>query len=153
MGNVLAAFQTKLTPTYKPMDCFQNGLEGKQQGEQVDLWKVFPRKFHSEFHRNLLYRHVCFYLSFILVLTAISVSKGHEYWKIKFILLDLLMSWTSNLRLLPQIICTSQLAAWPLPWTCWVGTTSQPGTILQPICPNPLPGLSRPARYQGFILE
>jgi len=79
MGNVPAMFQTKLAPTYKPMDRFQNGLEGKQQGEQADLRKVFPRKFHLEFHGNLLYRHVCFSLSFILVLTAISVSKGHEY--------------------------------------------------------------------------
>src|SRR5467141_5389439 len=62
MGNVPATFQTKLAPTYKPMDWFQNRLEGKQQGEQADLWKVFPRKFHLEFHRNLFYQHVCFSL-------------------------------------------------------------------------------------------
>jgi len=52
----------------------------------VDLQKVFPRKFHSEFHRNLLYQHVCFALSFI------SVSKGHEYQKIEFILPNFLTS-------------------------------------------------------------
>jgi len=55
MGNVPATFQAELAPTYKPMDHFQNRLEGKQQGEQADLRKVFPRKFYSEFHGNLLY--------------------------------------------------------------------------------------------------
>jgi len=79
MGNIPATFQTELTPSYKPMDHFQNGLEGKQQGEQADLGKVFPTKFHFEFNGNLLYQHVCFSLSFILVLKFISVSKGHEY--------------------------------------------------------------------------
>src|SRR5882672_5153249 len=79
MGNIPATFQTELTPAYKPMGHFQNGLEGKQQGEQADLWKVFPRKLPLECHGNLLYQHVCFSLSFILVLKFISVSKGHEY--------------------------------------------------------------------------
>src|SRR5882672_10807953 len=49
MGNVLAAFQTELSPTYKPMDHFQNGLEGKQQGKQADLWKVFPENSTQNF--------------------------------------------------------------------------------------------------------
>ena len=65
MGNIPAAFQMELTPTYKPMDQFQNRLEGKRQGEQADLRKVFPKKFHSEFHGNLHYHHVGTFLSFI----------------------------------------------------------------------------------------
>jgi len=76
MGNVPAAFQTELNPTYKPMDRFQNGLEGKRQGEQADLQKVFPKKFHSEFHGNLIYQHVCVSLSFILVLTYFSFKRA-----------------------------------------------------------------------------
>src|SRR5882672_7807503 len=76
MVNVLAMFQTEITPTYKPMDHFQNRLEGKQQGEQADLWKVFPRKFHLEFHGNLLYRHVCFSLHLFLFLQPFQFQKG-----------------------------------------------------------------------------
>src|SRR5882672_290534 len=42
MGNVPATFQTKLAPTYKPMDCFQNGLEGKQQGTRQICRRYSP---------------------------------------------------------------------------------------------------------------
>jgi len=80
MGNVPATFQTELNPTYKPMDRFQNGLEGKWQGEQVDLRKVFPKKFHLEFHGNLIYQHVCVSLSLILVLTYFSFKRA---WTLK----------------------------------------------------------------------
>src|SRR5882724_9362327 len=71
--------QTELTPTYKPMDCFQNGLEGKQHSEQADLWKVFPKKFHSEFHRNLIYQHPPEF-AYILVLesSATTLKSWHK---------------------------------------------------------------------------
>jgi len=112
-----------------------------------------PQKIPLGISQEFNLSRCMFFSSFILVLTLISVSKGHQYQKIKSILPNLLMSWSLNLWLPPQIVCTSQLADLPLPGTCWVDATSQSGPVLQSILPNPLPGLSRPTRYQDFILE
>jgi len=65
MGNILAAFQNGALPTYKSTDQFQNRLEGKQQGEQVDLSKGLSQEIPLGISWNLLYHHVCTFLSFI----------------------------------------------------------------------------------------
>jgi len=44
MGNVLATFQTELTPTYKPMDRFQKWTGGEATGRAGRSAEGIPKK-------------------------------------------------------------------------------------------------------------
>ncbi|KAF8588094.1 hypothetical protein K439DRAFT_1613846 [Ramaria rubella] len=55
ISNVSMSFCTKLNPNYSPEDCFQAGLEWKQQGEQADLHAAFPPELHGDFKHDFIH--------------------------------------------------------------------------------------------------
>lgn len=74
LGNAQAAFQTKLDPTFQPMDRFRTGLEWKRQGELADLLEVFPEEFHREFSGDFIHPIVGHYTFLLILLLKVCYS-------------------------------------------------------------------------------
>jgi len=104
---------SKLSSTllYNPTDHFQKwtGGEATRVSRQI-CGRYSPKKFHLDFMGILIYQ-TCMCFSFIYQFLHISVQKGQNTERSKFVLPNSLMSWSSNLSATPRIVCTSQLAA------------------------------------------